>query len=75
MVQEAGVRWIREGKHYLDVSFIAEIIAGEPKIVETDRIESIGWYPLDNLPEPLFDPVKVVLNAIKTGESYFEIKQ
>jgi len=33
---------IREGKHYIDISFTAEIISGEPTIMEPHAIESIG---------------------------------
>ncbi|MDA3840118.1 MAG: NUDIX domain-containing protein [Patescibacteria group bacterium] len=66
---------IKHGKHYLDVSFVAEIISGEPKICEPDKIESIGWYSLDDLPEPLFEPVKIVLEAIKKKKTYFEIRE
>jgi len=65
---------IKDGKHYLDVSFVAELISGEPKIQEPDRIEAIGWYPLSNLPQPLFDPVRIVLESLKTGEHYFEVR-
>lgn len=64
---------IREEKHYVDISFTAEIISGEPSIQEIDKIEEIGWYSLDNLPSPLFPPVEAVLNAIKTGKKYFEV--
>lgn len=65
---------LREGKHYLDVSFTAELISGEPTIQEPERIEEIGWYPLDDLPVPLFEPVRAVLEALKTGEKYFEVR-
>lgn len=65
---------LREGKHYLDVSFTAEIVSGEPKIQEPERIEAIEWFTLDNLPSPLFPPVEAVLEAVKTGKNYFEIK-
>lgn len=66
---------IREGKHYLDVSFTAEIISGQPTIMEPDKIEEIGWYPLDSLPSPLFEPVRVVLEALKSGKMYFEVRE
>lgn len=66
---------IKDGKHYVDVSFTAEIISGEPAIQEPDRIEEIGWYPLDDLPEPLFEPVRIVLEALKTGQQYFETRE
>ncbi len=70
----ACMNLLREGKHYVDVSFTAEIVSGEPVIMEPDRIEEIGWYALDQLPEPLFDPVRIVLEAMKTGQKYFEVK-
>lgn len=66
---------IKEGKHYLDISFTAEIVSGEPTIQEPDKIEAIGWYSLDDLPSPLFPPVAAVLEAIKTGKNYFEVKE
>jgi 8-oxo-dGTP diphosphatase len=65
---------IREGKHYLDVSFTAEIVSGEPKIQEPERIEAIEWFALGNLPSPLFPPVEAVLESVKSGKNYFEIK-
>lgn len=64
---------IKYGKHYLDISFVAEIVSGEPRICEPDRIESIAWYPLDKLPEPLFEPVRITLEAVKTGKIFFEV--
>lgn len=69
----ACLHMVKDGKHYLDVSFTAEIISGEPAIRESDRIAAIGWYPIDHLPEPLFEPVRVVLESLKTGKRYFEV--
>lgn len=66
---------IKGEKHYLDVSFTAEIVSGEPTIQEPDKIESLGWYLLDNLPSPLFPPVAAVLEAKKTEKRYFEVKE
>lgn len=63
------------GKHYIDISFSAEILSGEPTIMETDKIESIGWFPLDDLPSPLFEPVRVALEAVKTENRYFEVTE
>jgi len=64
----------KEGKQYIDISFTARIASGEPAIMEPDRIESLGWYDLDALPAPLFEPVAVVLEALKTGKRYFEVR-
>ncbi|HLC70197.1 MAG TPA: NUDIX domain-containing protein [Patescibacteria group bacterium] len=68
------VNMVKYGKHYVDISFVADIISGEPIIMEPDRIESVGWYDLNNLPEPLFEPVRIVLEQIKSGVSYKEIE-
>jgi len=67
------VNMVKYGKHYVDISFLADIISGEPTIMEPDRIESVGWYDLDNLPQPLFEPVRIVLEQIKSGVAYQEI--
>lgn len=66
---------IKDGKHYLDVSFTAEIVSGKPTIGEPEKIETIGWFSLDKLPSPLFPPVQAVLEAIKTDKKYFEVKE
>lgn len=66
---------LQEGKHYVDISFTADILSGIPSIQEPDKIESIGWFPLDNLPSPLFFPVATVIESIKTGKRYFEVKE
>lgn len=64
----------KDGKQYIDVSFTAEIVSGEPRICEPDRVESLDWYDLESLPEPLFEPVAIVLEAVKTGKRYFEVR-
>jgi len=64
----------KDGKQYIDISFTAEIVSGEPKICEPDRVESLGWYDLDDLPAPLFEPVAIVLEAMRTGTRYFEVR-
>ena len=43
-------------KHYVNIDFIALGASGEPSIGEPDKIGKIGWYPLDNLPQPLMLP-------------------
>lgn len=66
---------LKENKHYIDISFTADLISGEPTILEPDKIETIGWFPLDDLPAPLFEPVRIVLDALLSGESYFERRE
>jgi 8-oxo-dGTP diphosphatase len=61
------------GRHYLDLGFQAEIAAGTPQIqpAEVHKMESIGWYDLNDLPQPLFPPLELYLEALRTGQSYF----
>ncbi|MBI4054241.1 MAG: NUDIX domain-containing protein [Candidatus Doudnabacteria bacterium] len=63
---------IKYGKHYIDLSFTADIISGEPKVLEPERIEGVGFYPLDDLPEPIFEYAKLTLEAYKSRKNYFE---
>ena len=65
---------IKYGKHYLDLSFEADILSGEPRIIDTEKIESVGWYPLHQLPEPLFEPVRIAL-AHRDNPGFFEVKE
>ena len=62
-------------KHYIDISFTAEIKSGTPKIMEPDKIASLGWYDLNDLPSPLFEPVAIALKAYQTNQNYFEINE
>lgn len=64
---------IKYGKHYIDISFTAEIISGIPEILEPEKIESVGWYSLDALPSPIFEPVKKIIEAYRTKRNYFEM--
>jgi 8-oxo-dGTP diphosphatase len=34
---------------------------GEPEVREPDKVEAWGWYPWDELPEPLFAPAASLL--------------
>ncbi|MEN9614041.1 MAG: hypothetical protein RLZZ347_348 [Candidatus Parcubacteria bacterium] len=59
-------------KHYVDIGLVAEWKSGEPKVMEPNKVESWGWYAMDNLPTPLFEPVKTYMEAYKTGRNFFD---
>lgn len=48
----------KEGKHYVTIFVEAEYAAGEPRSNEPEFVSEVGWFSLDNLPSPLFLPVR-----------------
>jgi 8-oxo-dGTP diphosphatase len=59
-------------KHYVDIGFAAELVSGEPKIMEPHKVKDWQWYDIDNLPSPLFVTEPLYIEAMKTGKIYFE---
>jgi 8-oxo-dGTP diphosphatase len=59
-------------KHYVDVSFAADWVSGEPANTAPEETTDWQWFSLDGLPSPLFPPVATYLNAMKTGENFFD---
>jgi 8-oxo-dGTP diphosphatase len=59
-------------KHYAHIHMVADWDSGEPKVMEPDKQDSWGWYAIDNLPQPLFAAMPEVIEAYKTGKSFFE---
>ncbi len=42
-----------ENQHWLSVSYLARIIKGEPKNMEPEKHDEIGWFSFDDLPDKL----------------------
>ena len=43
-----------ENQHWVPTTFLARLGRGEePKILEPDKCDAIGFFPLDTLPQPL----------------------
>lgn len=59
-----------QGSHYVTLSYVADWGSGEPTVMEPDKFEEWGWFSWDDLPEPLFLPVR---NFIKTGYNPFTL--
>jgi 8-oxo-dGTP diphosphatase len=55
-------------KHYVDVTFAADWVSGEPEADEAGEAIEWQWFDLDRLPEPLFPVVARYLTAYQTGE-------
>ena len=62
---------IAYGKHYLDIEFLGDIGDQEPELVEPGSFTDFGWFPLDDLPQPLFQAVWYALDSLRTGLYYY----
>jgi 8-oxo-dGTP diphosphatase len=59
----------KEGKHYVTLFVVSEYESGEPKIMESETTEDWGWFTINDLPGPLFLPLK---NLFDTGFNPFK---
>ena len=58
-------------RHYVDVEFLADIGDQEPQLAEPEAFSEFGWFPLDELPQPLFVAARYALESYRTGQHYF----
>ncbi len=42
-----------ERQHWVSPTYICRHISGEPRIMEPEKCSALGWFPLDELPQPL----------------------
>jgi len=61
-----------EGKHFLDVTIACTYMGGEAKVMEPDKCMEWQWFNMGNLPEPLFAPIRDIVNAHLYGYNYWE---
>jgi 8-oxo-dGTP diphosphatase len=60
------------GKHYVHIGLIADWKSGEPKNLEPQKSEGWKWYPLNDLPQPMFEMCRLSFESYKTGKNYFD---
>ena len=58
-------------KHYVDISFVAEYISGEPLNTEPEKKTDWQWFHINELPEPLFPVVRYYLDAFTSKTTLF----
>ncbi len=58
-------------RHYLDVEFLGDIGNQEPRIAEPEAFSESGWFPLEELPQPLFVAARNALDSYLTGNHYY----
>lgn len=58
--------------HFVDVSYSAEWVSGEPENESPEIATDWEWYDLDSLPSPLFPPVKKYLEMMASGNLFYD---
>ena len=54
---------IAYGKHYVDIEFLGDIDNQEPRLMEPEAFIDSDWFPLDELPDPMFLAMRYALDS------------
>jgi 8-oxo-dGTP diphosphatase len=54
-------------RHYITIWFAAESTMGDAWLAAPDEMSEFGWFRLDELPEPLFPPLRRLLDGRLLG--------
>ena len=52
-------------QHWISLIYATDDFSGEPQLMEPDKLSEIGWYPLDDLPQPLSLFAQDAVNALR----------
>jgi mutator protein MutT len=65
------MRYIKtDSKHYLNIGLKALYQGGEPKNLEPEKCAEWKWFPLENIPENLFEGTSLVIRNYKDKKIY-----
>lgn len=59
-----------EHAHFITIGLFSDKFTGEPQVMEPDEITQWQWFPLDQLPNPLYFPSAKVLDNYKQNLFY-----
>lgn len=57
-------------KHYVQIGMIARWKSGEPKNMEPEKADEVGWYDINALPQPIAAMSRVALEMYKQKSIY-----
>lgn len=52
-------------QHWVSLLYVSEDTMGEPQLTEPDKLSDIGWFDLDDLPQPLSVFTQTVLTYLR----------
>ena len=55
-----------DGQHWVSLMYLTRDFTGEPSLTEPDKLSDIGWFDLDDLPQPLSAFSVKAFAALKT---------
>ncbi len=58
----------RERQHWVNPIFLAELVSGEPRIMEPNKFSRLGWFSVEDLPFPLAVNLQDLFADIKSGK-------
>ncbi len=56
--------------HFVTLGFFCEDFEGEPKLMEPEEIVEWKWFPVNELPEPMYIPSQKSINNYLEGKVY-----
>ena len=61
-------------KHYITIWMQGDYDSGEPSVAAPYESDTCGWYPLNDLPQPLFLPLRHLLDGCCYPANAFNLK-
>lgn len=54
-----------DSQHWVSLLYVTDDTTGEPQLTEPDKLSEIGWFDLDDLPQPLSVFTRTVLTYLR----------
>lgn len=61
------------GKQYIHIGLTADWRSGKPQVIEPEKSEEWGWFPLSNIPEPLFEMSNLSIKSLENSQNYYDL--
>jgi 8-oxo-dGTP diphosphatase len=59
-----------DNKHYVNLGVLGKYTSGEPSLMEPEKCTEWKWFPMDAVPENLFEPTGYILKNFQDKKIY-----